>query len=244
MRLIDLSVPLDPGLPCWWPGLEPFSVTTTYTLESVNTFSRNMHIEEHAGTHIDAPNHTGDENRRPYSNQTADALPLETLYGRARVIDVRHLSSSAYGMSPHVDDAILESFEDKFGPVRANEIVLLWTGWSDRYYLPFPDGDAYLNLPLAARSPAWPAATPDLIDGLVARGVRAVGVDTPTIGGLPDLALAHRAAFRSGLTPIENLINLGAIVGSDAMFLFLPLKITGSSGAPGRAVAMIDGPSQ
>jgi kynurenine formamidase len=239
MSIIDLSVELSPEFPCWWPDLEPFTVTTTSTLEATNTFSRNMHLEEHAGTHFDAPCHTGDNRFRPYSLVTGDALPIADLIGRARVIDVRSLPTDLVGASSSIGTEVLMRYEEQCGEVIAGDAVLLFSGWSDRHYRPFPAGNEYVRYPLDCRSGAWPSPAPSFIEALATRGVKLIGVDCPSVGGLPDLALAHQAAFRCGITPIENLVNLGSLIGREATFVFLPLRVTGSSGCPGRAVAFV-----
>ena len=239
MTIINLSVELSPDLPCWWPGLEPFTVTTTSTVAAANTFSRNMHLEEHTGTHLDAPCHTGDEFLRPYSSVTGDEVPISDLVGRARVIDVRSLPTDIVGTSSSIGTEVLMRYEQESGEVLAGDAVLLLTGWSDRYYRAFPAGYEYVRYPLEGRSGAWPAAAPAFIEALATRGVKLLGVDCPTVGGLPDLAAAHRAAFRCGITPVENLVNLGSLIGLDAVFAFLPLRVKGSSGCPGCAVAFV-----
>lgn len=233
-------MPLDPELPCWWPGLEPFSVRTSLTLAEANTFSRNMCLEEHAGTHMDAPCHTGDDAHRPLSAVTGDRLPLASFTGRSRILDIRALRSDTDGVSPQVSVDALRAYERSSGDIRAGDAVLLWSGWTDRYYRPFPEGDEYVKLPLEGRRPGWPAPSNAFMEELAARRVRLIGTDAPTIGALPRLEDAHRAAFRKGITPVENLTNLGeAVAAGESIFLFLPLLVRGSSGSPGRAVAII-----
>src|SRR5471032_2832093 len=82
MKLIDVSVPLDAQLPTY-PGNTPFS------LEAIKRIARGdssnvstLHMSAHAGTHVDAPRHFFDE------APGTEALPLEMLIGRARVIEV------------------------------------------------------------------------------------------------------------------------------------------------------------
>lgn len=237
--VIDLSVALSSELPCWWPGLEPFSATPTLSLEQVNVFSRNLHLEEHAGTHMDARCHVGDSQHRAYASP-ADDVPLDRLIGPARVLDVRHLRSERPGVSPEVDLRALERLERDEDPLAPGDILLIWTGWSDERYVPWPAGDAYCQGPIDRRMPAWPAPTPSFVEALADREVRVLGVDTPTMGALPDPIPTHEAAFRRGVTPIENLINIGQVFGRTATFIFLPLSIKGSSGSPGRAVALLE----
>ena len=81
MKLIDVSVPLDAAL-ATYPDNLPFS------LEAIKRLSRGdssnvsaLHMSAHAGTHVDAPRHFFDE------GTGTEALPLEMLIGRARVIE-------------------------------------------------------------------------------------------------------------------------------------------------------------
>src|SRR5690242_10367691 len=82
MKLIDVSVPLDSAVPTY-PGNTPFS------LEPIKRIARGdssnvstLHMSAHTGTHVDAPRHFFD------TGIGVDALPLEILCGRTRVIEV------------------------------------------------------------------------------------------------------------------------------------------------------------
>jgi arylformamidase len=91
MKLIDVTVPLDSNIPVY-PGNTPF------TLEPIKRIARGdssnvstLHMSAHAGTHVDAPSHFLD------GAPGADALPLELLMGRARVLEV----TSHTGIGPN-----------------------------------------------------------------------------------------------------------------------------------------------
>src|ERR1700751_3078298 len=82
MKLIDVSVPLDITTPTY-PGNTPFTIEAIKRIahgDSSNVST--LHLSAHAGTHVDAPRHFFDD--RP----GAEALPLELLLGRARVIEI------------------------------------------------------------------------------------------------------------------------------------------------------------
>jgi kynurenine formamidase len=56
----------------------------------------------------------------------------------------------------------------------------------------------------------------------------------------PDIAIeTHYAALGRGMPFVESLTNLGVLLPRGAIFIFLPLKIVGGSGAPERAIALI-----
>ena len=82
MKLIDVSVPIDANL-ATYPGNTPFN------LEAIKRIGRGdssnvstLHLSAHTGTHVDAPRHFFDD------GPGTEALPLEMLIGRARVIEV------------------------------------------------------------------------------------------------------------------------------------------------------------
>src|SRR6185312_5283543 len=82
MKLIDVSVPLDAALPTY-PGNTPFTLEAIKRRawgDSSNVSA--LHMSAHSGTHVDAPQHFFDD------GAGAEALPLEILCGRARVIEV------------------------------------------------------------------------------------------------------------------------------------------------------------
>jgi len=64
-----------------------------------------------------------------------------------------------------------------------------------------------------------------------------VGVDAPS----PDHAPfeVHKILLSREVLIYENLTNLGAVVGRTGLFIGLPLKIKGGSGAPVRALAQV-----
>lgn len=82
MKLIDVTVPLDAGVPTY-PGNTPFSLEPIKRLgrgDSSNVST--VHMSAHAGTHVDAPRHFFDD------LPGAEGLPLEMLIGRAHVVEI------------------------------------------------------------------------------------------------------------------------------------------------------------
>lgn len=71
---------------------------------------------------------------------------------------------------------------------------------------------------------------------LVKLGISTVGIDYLSVGGYKkDGALVHRTLLRGGVAVIEGL-DLGAVRQGWYDLVCLPLKITGSDGAPARAI--------
>jgi kynurenine formamidase len=250
-EIVDLSLPVAEDLPCSWPGDVDFrhSLVNWYTpTEDAPSFgpyhTKLLQLNEHTATHLDAPAHwipppdSGLPNAGPRGETTSDRIPLEQLTGPAAVVDATGLLPADDGVSPEIGVELIETFERDHGAIEAGEIVLLRTGW-DRHYLAGDDGRRWLADAVTAEGPAWPAPTADAVVSLYDRGVRCIGIDTPSIGAAENGDAAHFAGLSRGVVYIEGLAGLGRLPPRGALFLFLPLSIRGGTGAPGRAIALL-----
>src|SRR5262249_29183038 len=86
------------------------------------------------------------------SEMTTEKVPISETCGPARVIDVTHLSgttdSKSWPASPEITVDDIRREETNHGELQPGDIVLFHSGWSDRYYRPFPAGKACLDDPL------------------------------------------------------------------------------------------------
>jgi len=257
-KIVDLSMTLSERLPLTWPEHVPFALhdwswfeeaelPTGDTTRSLGPYVTHFFIlDEHAGTHADAPSHyyappgSGLPNAAPQGEASAEDLDLAKLIGPAAVIDVRHLDGQAEpGASPAITVAEVESWEEEHGDLEPGEIVLLLTGWS-RHYVAGEAGRAFLHEPVVLGSrPAWPAPEAAVAVHLHERGVATIGIDAPSIGSAEEGNEVHRAGLSREMVFVEGLTNLEQLPPRGASFAFLPLKIEGASGAPGRAIATL-----
>jgi kynurenine formamidase len=255
-RLVDLSLPLAESLPCSWPGYVPYRHTLFEWFEERETdavaiasngryHTRWLMFAEHTGTHFDAPTHwipppgSGLPGAGPAGATSTHDVPLEQLMGPAAVVDLSRMSAVGEpGVSPRIDVGALESFERDHGAFAAGEVVLLRTDWDSRY-VRGPGGSRYVNESVAGREPGWPAPTPEAVELLLDRGVRCLGVDTPSVGAVDDGRPAHVAGLAHGMVYVEGLTRLSELPVRGALFAFLPLPVEKGSGAPGRAVALL-----
>src|SRR3954466_15607371 len=82
MKLIDVSVPIDASLPTY-PGNTPFTLEPMKRIADGGSSNvSTLHMSVHTGTHVDAPRHFYDD------APGVDALPLELLIGRTRVVEI------------------------------------------------------------------------------------------------------------------------------------------------------------
>jgi isatin hydrolase len=233
--VVDLTLPLEERLPCAWPGHTAFMHRIDADFSTGSSYrTATLVMDEHTGTHVDAPCHSIPE----AGERTSATIPLSDLMGPAIVIDTRVATApGAPGESPSIGaDAILRA-ERTGGEMQTGDIVLLRTGW-DAHYLPFPAGDAYAKKPVVGEQPGWLAPDESFIELLLERGVCCIGTDAPSIAALQDPGPVHVLALGNGIWPVEGLQGLAALPQRGATFLFLPMAIAGS-GAPGRAIGLI-----
>ena len=82
MKLIDVSVPLDAGLPTY-PGNAPFTLEAAKRIATGGSSNvSTLHMSAHTGTHVDSPRHFFDD------GPGVESLALELLIGRARVVEI------------------------------------------------------------------------------------------------------------------------------------------------------------
>lgn len=204
MTLIDISVPLDPALPTY-PGNTPFRLDAIKRIARGDSSNLStLQISAHGGTHVDAPRHFFDD------GAGADALPLDLLIGRARVVELitRHGITS----------------EDLAGlDLSADVRVLFKTANSQRW------GSAAFH-------PDYVGVAESGARHLVEQGVRVVGVDYLSVEAFKAPgAPAHHVLLGAGVIVIEGL-NLCDVEPGEYDMYCLPLRLVGSDGAPARVV--------
>ncbi len=245
-KIVDLSVTLSEHLPVTWPEHMPFAHKNWSWFEedelptgactcSLGPYVTHFFIlDEHAGTHVDAPSHYFKE------GDSSEKIDLSKLIGPAAVVDVRHLDGEAEnGASPAITVAHLEAWEAEHGRFEPGEIALLLTGWS-KHYVKGEAGRAFLHEPVVLQSrPAWPAPEAAAAIFLHERGVNAIGIDAPSMGSAEEGNEVHRAGLSREMAFIEGLTNLDQLPARGSSFVFLPIKMAVASGAPGRAIAVL-----
>ncbi|SFK44897.1 cyclase family protein [Falsiroseomonas stagni] len=179
-------------------------------------------MSDHAGTHVDAPVHF---DPRPGA-ASIDQVPLEKFYTPGICLDLSHVALK-HAITVAEMEAALEASGQE---IRPGDTVLIHMGVNARllgkpgYLHDFPG--------LALESVHW----------LADRGIGMFGVEaiSPAPEGEPNF-LAHMACAERGITHIECLFNLEALVGRGRFrFVAFPLKIRGGTASPIRAVAIFE----
>ena len=152
-------------------------------------------------------------------------------------MDVADRAHPDYQVS--VDD--LTAWEAARGRIPDGAILLLRTGWADRWH----DRAAYLGTeatgPEAAAQLHFPGLDPEAAQWLVEeRSVAAVGIDTPSIDyGQSSDFRSHVILYSANVPGFENLAQLERLPATGAYVVALPMKIEGGSGGPLRIVAFV-----
>jgi kynurenine formamidase len=246
-RVMDLSVPVARDLPGGWPSpfLPPF-IIMRHTRHGPEPYaSEAMVIDEHTGTHWDAPPHfipppsTGLPNAADIGNVPSDKVPAWQFVGEACVIDVRKLQEAA---KPKViTRQVVADWEAAHRPLGPGDIVLFRSDYSDKYYRPLPAGRRYVADPLQGAAPPWSGVDPDCMAYLAGKKVGAVGIDAPNIGPASADAIAtHVVGLSAGVLLVENLINLRSLPGTGAFAAILGPKHANGSGGEGRVLAVVE----
>jgi arylformamidase len=219
--LIDLSHVIAPGM-MQVASLPPVEVCRVSSLaEGKATNGQSILMTGHSGTHIDAPVHVID------GLASIETYPAERFVGPGVALDVPK------GPREAVDAADLEAASR--GLVRAGDIVLLNTGWSERYGDP-----AYLT--------DYPSLTLAAADWLLEHRVRLVALDMlspdlPPSRRPPDAKLVvHQRLLGNDVLIAENLTGLAPLVGKRLHVYALPIKVAEGDGAPARiCVEVVEG---
>ena len=232
-ELVDLSHSFGADT-IFWPTADQFrlhkdadGVTPAGYYYASNSFS----MSEHGGTHLDAPVHFAQ------GHQSVDEIPLQRFFGPAVVVDVTKQSESSADYRVSVEDL---TRAESGGAFTSETIVLLRTGFSRRW----PDAAKYLGTAERGADAVpklhFPGLHPDAAKWLVAKGVRAVGIDTASIDyGQSTLFESHRILYAADLPAFENLTGLERLPVRGAFIVALPMKIADGTGAPLRAVAIL-----
>lgn len=258
-RVVDLTVTLGEEYPCVWPGHIP------YMHQPHSWFEKTRHhhgvfenlvtdyyynawfmVDEHTGTHFDAPTHffsapdSGLPNASPLGLIFGEDVSLEKMMGNAVVIDLTdRCDEGKNGESPAFTKKDLLSWEEKNGKIEPGSVVLFRSGWS-KYYLRGSAGDHYMKTICDKTTGGWPSPDVDAIEFLHdERGVNCLGTDGGSIGLCQGNAPHHIAGLSRQMVYVEALCNLDQLPIRGAQFLFLPIKLEYASGGPGRAIAFV-----
>lgn len=246
----DLSLPVSPEWPCVWPlGMMQHITIPRFTFGPGAYHRETIVLDEHTGTQWDAPAHfvpppdSGLPGAGPMGLITGEKVPAWQFVGEACVIDVTaHRDDAPGGSSFLIQPEHVKAWEEKNRPLRAGDVVLFRSDYTDTYYRPLNRGGArFVARPLTKLAPAWPAPSPETMKYLGEKGIMSAGLDGASMGPLPDLAVAtHQAGGAFGMIWIECGTNFKALPPTGAFYALLPAKHAGGSGGEARVLAVTE----
>lgn len=216
MKLIDLSQPVYDGSPnC--PVHPPVKSEILRDHPTHGWRVELLTLSNHTGSHVDAPLH------KIAGGASLDDIPLERFAGPARIADLRGIGPSTPITIGLLKEVLPRNFSD--------EIVLLATGWGDK----------------RAKTEEWlnrsPFLDPKAAKWLAEQGVRGVGIDHYSIGGMTDPINpdTHSALLGAGVWIVEELRFPPEAFETPAPFTFmaLPINLKGHTGAFCRPVIVL-----
>lgn len=233
-KVIDLSHSFDANTIYWPTSPSGFELKQLHKGPTKRGFFYSANAfcaPEHSGTHLDAPMHFAE------GRWTSADIPADRFVGPAVVIDITEKAAANPDYTLTVQD--IATWEAAHGRIPEGAIVLLRTGWSNRW----PNRKAYLgdDTPGDASNLHFPSYGPEAAALLVnGRHARLIGVDTASVDNGPSQDFpVHRIVAAANASGMENLTNLDKLPPTGAIVFALPMKITGGSGGPARVIALV-----
>ena len=220
-RVIDLTHPIK-------SGGEDFKLERLRLFERDRANMNRWTLNEHSGTHLDAPLHfSGD------GMSLAD-IKAEDLVVPLAVIDIAARAAADPGATVSVDD--IKAWERNHGRLPDGCCVAMYAGWGALYGTEKYEGrDANGK----EHAPGFHIDTAHFL--MSERKVKGLGVDSQSIDPEPhqDGYPVHRVWLPSGRWAAEGLTNLNLVPPKGATLVVGGLKVEGGSGGPARVLALV-----
>jgi kynurenine formamidase len=241
VEVIDLTAPLNASTPVIRLP-EPFGNTRTFALHAISRYDdrgpawywNDISTGEHTGTHFDAPVHwvTG------ANLEDVAQVPAARLLAPAAVLD---FAAEAAGDPDFLlEVGHIKQWESEHGPLPEGGWMLYRTGWDARA----DSQEAFLNANetgphtpgISVQCARWLAADAP-VRGI---GVETVGTDAGTAHSFDPPFPCHSSLLGAGKYGLTQLRNLARLPAQGSVVIAGPLPITGGSGSPCRALALVE----
>ena len=239
--VIDLTAPLSASTPVLKLP-EPFGNTVPFALHEISRYDErgpawywnDITTGEHTGTHFDAPVHwvTGRD------GHDVSQVPLTRLIAPPAVLDFSDRAAADADFLLEVDH--IKEWESQHGALPEGGWLLYRTGWDVR------SGDQERFLNANETGPHTPGVSVECARWLAAEapvigfGVETVGTDAGTAHSFDPPFPCHSSLLGADKYGLTQLQNLALLPPQGAMIIVLPLPITGGSGSPCRALALVE----
>lgn len=224
-RVIDLTHTLSATFPMTWP--KPFELEQVSKLGKDKWNAYRWHLQEHIGTHLDAPLHCAE-------GPSADRIPAAQLVGPLVVVDLR--ARAAEQADAQLTPADLKAWERQHGPIPPGAVVAMNSGWEARVgdprkFFGHDDKGRY----------HFPGFHLEAVQFLQQeRDVIGIATDTVSLdaASAKDFAV-HHYWLGHQKWGLENLAGLGEAPAKGAIVVVGAPKIAGCTGGPSRVLALV-----
>ena len=220
----DMTHTLHEDFPTYF-GESQFSREQIFNYAEHSFNLQRLTINEHTGTHIDAPLHfTAD-------GTSVDELPVSSLVAPLCVIDIAARAAEDADTQVTPDD--IQAWVDTNGEIPDTACVAMHSGWASKV-----DTDGFRNFDGEAQH--YPGFHIEATQMLLETGAGSIAVDTLSLdhGISPDFA-THYAWLPAGRFGIECLANLDRVPAAGATLVVGAPKHRGGTGGPARIFAMV-----
>ncbi|HHS94500.1 MAG TPA: cyclase family protein [Rhodobacterales bacterium] len=226
MSPMDMTHTYDADFPTYF-GAPGISVEQNFNFAEHGFNLKTLTINEHTGTHIDAPLHFSADGK------SVDEIPVENLVAPLCVIDIKARAAENADAQVTPDD--IKAWMAEHGEIPAGACVAMNSGWdkhvaSDKFRGADAEGKMHF--------PGFHIEATKML--MEETGAASMAVDTLSLdyGVSADFA-THYAWLPSGRFGIENIANLDMVPATGATLVIGAPKHRGGTGGPARLIALM-----
>lgn len=224
--VVDMTHTYDHDFPTYF-GAPGFSAEQVYNFKEHGFNLFNLAINEHTGTHVDAPLHFSAD------GQSVDEIPVENLVAPLCVVDIAARAQDDPDAQVTPDD--LKAWMAAHGDIPDKACVAMHSGWAGK-----SGGDGFRNVG-ADEKMHFPGFHVEAAQMLIENtGATSIAVDTLSLDHGPSGDFAtHYAWLPTNRFGIECIRNLDKVPASGATLIVGAPAHRGGSGGPCRIFAMV-----
>lgn len=226
-KIVGLSHTVSEDIPLW-PGDPKVRFREVANFKDDGYFLREFSIGEHSATHMNAPNSFHE------NGVGMDAYTAEDMVNPAVVIDVKGQAAADPDYALTRED--LAAWEKENGEVPEGSVVLLNTGWSEKWddpksFFGFDDkGDMHF--------PGFGGDTTKFL--LDQRKIAGVGIDTHGVDpSLDETYATNTSVLEKPRIVLENLTNLDELPATGSTIVIGALRLKDGSGTPAEVIGLV-----
>jgi kynurenine formamidase len=220
----DLTHTLSAEFPTYF-GKPQFAAKQLFNYKEHKFNLFEMTVNEHTGTHIDAPLHFSE------NGASVDVIPVENLVAPLCVVDISKRAQDDADTQLTPDD--LKAWIASNGEIPKGACVAMHSGWSRHMgteKFRGTDGDKQ----------HYPGFHFEATKMLLETGAQSIAVDTLSLDhGLSADFATHYAWLPAGRFGIENIANLDQVPAKGATLVIGAPKHKGGTGGPARIIALV-----